>query len=263
MRKYLYIFKSEIMTNIQYIGNVLFGFIGFFVMMFIFLNLWQAIYDDPNELIAGYNMNQTIWYVAITEVLWSIISGRKYTKKIVEDVKTGNITYNLNKPYSYIGYSIFNHLAGCFIRFLVYFILGLLLVFIFLGSFPSLDIVQILLVLLTIFLATLINTLLLTFIGLFSFIVEDSNPFYWVYSKLILVLGVMFPIEFFPPIVQTFINYSPIYVVSYGPARLFVNFNYSDFISIIIAQLIYLIISFLLCLLIYKKGVKKLNVNGG
>ena len=79
MRKYLYIFKSEIMTNIQYIGNILFGFIGFFVMMFIFLNLWHAIYDDPNELIAGYNMNQTIWYVAITEILWSVISGRKYS----------------------------------------------------------------------------------------------------------------------------------------------------------------------------------------
>ena len=263
MRKYLYIFKSEILSNLQYIGDVLFDFIGFFIIMFIFLNLWQAIYDDPSDLIAGYNMSQTIWYVAITEILWSIVSGRKYTKKIVNDVKTGNITYNLNKPYSYVGYSIFSHLGSCFVRFIVYSILGLLLVFIFTGEFPSLDIVQALLVLLSIVLATLINTLILTFIGLFSFLVEDSNPFYWVYSKLILVLGVMFPIEFFPPAVQTVLNYSPIYVVSYGPARLFVNFNYSDFISILIAQAIYLVVSYLLCVLMYAKGVKKLNVNGG
>ena len=39
---------------------------------------------------------------------------------------------------------------------------------------------------------------------------------------------------------------------------------YSDkFITILISQIIYIIIGYLLCLFIYKKGVKRLNVNGG
>ena len=104
MRKYIFIFKSEIMSNLQYIFNIVTGFIGCFIMLFIFLNLWQYIYADPNELINGYNMNQMMWYVTITEVLWSIIGGRNLCKKISNDVRSGNIAYNINKPYNYSQY---------------------------------------------------------------------------------------------------------------------------------------------------------------
>ena len=109
----------------------------------------------------------------------------------------------------------------------------------------------------------IISTLLITFIGLFSFIIEDSNPFYWVYSKLILVLGTIFPIEYFPKVIQPILKFSPIYVTCYGPAKLFVNFSYSNLLMIIIFQIIYIIIGWILCTLLYKKGVKNLNVNGG
>ena len=109
----------------------------------------------------------------------------------------------------------------------------------------------------------IINIFLITSLALISFFIEDASPFYWLYSKMILVIGTIFPIEFFPQFMQPIIKFSPIYVVSYGPAKLFVNFTNSGFIKIIIAQLIYLIISFIICHLIYKKGVRKLNVNGG
>ena len=77
-------------------------------MMFVFLNLWQYIYSDPNELINGYSKMQMIWYVIITEILWMSLSGRKLCKKISEDVKGGNIAYNINKPYNYILYSYYD-----------------------------------------------------------------------------------------------------------------------------------------------------------
>ena len=135
--------------------------------------------------------------------------------------------------------------------------------YIFLGSFPSLSIIQILLVLLSSALATIINILLIVSIGLISFYIEDANPFYWLYSKFILVIGTIFPIEYFPSVLQPIIKFSPIYVVSYGPAKLFVDFSTSMCIEILISQVIYLAISFMICHLIYSKGVKKLNVNGG
>ena len=70
MRKYIFIFKSELMSNMAYIANILVGFIGYFLILFIFLNLWKYIYSDPSELINGYNISQMIWYVIVTEVLW-------------------------------------------------------------------------------------------------------------------------------------------------------------------------------------------------
>ena len=263
MKKYLFIFKSELMSNLQYVFNVFVGFIGYFIMLFILFNLYRYLYSDPNEVINGYSMNQMVWYVIITEILWSVLGGRKLCHKISDDVKGGNIAYNINKPYSYIGYVLSSHLGEVFIKAVAYIVLAMIMGFVFLGSFPSLSVVSVLLVLLTGILATVINTLLITCVGLVSFKIEDSSPIHWLYSKFILVLGTIFPIEYFPKMIQPILNYSPIYVVSYGPAKLFVDFSFNTFKSVIIAQLIYLVLAYLLALFMYKKGVKKLNVNGG
>ena len=263
MRKYLYIYKSEVMTNLQYIIDIFLGFIGYCIIIFIFLNLWNYIYSDPNELINGYSMKQMIWYVIITEILWMSIGGRNLCRKICEDVRSGNIAYNINKPYNYVEYSLFSHLGTVTVKFIIVFILGMTLGFIFLHSIPSLNILEFLGFLLSSFLAIVINILLVTCIGLISFFIEDTNPFYWLYSKAILVLGTIFPIEFFPQVIQPIIKASPIYVVSYGPAKLFAEFSINQFINVIIAQIIYLIIVLGICHFIYSKGVKKINVNGG
>lgn len=263
MKKYLYIFKSEFMNNLSYIFNTIVGFAGYIILIFIFLNLWKYIYSDPNEVINGYTLNQMIWYVIITELLWTSLKGRKLVKKISDDIKTGNIAYNLNKPYNYVLYALSNHLGDVVIRFVMYLLIGMILGVIFLKSIPSLNIISIILVLLSAILAILINIMLLIAVGLLSFFIEDSGPFYWVYSKIILVLGTIFPIEYYPVVLQKILAYSPIYAVSYGPARMFVNFNYSEALKILLIQIIYIILSCLLCNLMYKKGVRKLNVNGG
>lgn len=263
MKKYLFIYKSELMTNIQYIFNLLTGFIGFFIFIFIFLNLWKYIYSNPNEIINGYTMEQMIWYVIITEILWMILGGRKLCKKISDEVRSGNIACKINKPYNYIGYILSSHLGDATIRALMYITLGMITGLIFLGSFPNLNILSIIAVILTGILATVISTLIITFIGLLSFVIEDSNPFYWIYSRLILVIGTLFPIEYFPTVLQKIITFSPVYVVCYGPAKIFVDFSLNNFITILIAQIIYIVITYGLCSLMYQKGVKKLNVNGG
>lgn len=263
MKKYIFILKSEIMCNLQYIFNILVGFIGYFIHIYIFMNLWKYIYSNPSELINGYNMNQMIWYIIITELLWSSIGGRKLCRKISEDVKGGNIAYNINKPYNYIGYALSNHLGDVIIKISVYTILALILGFIFLRTFPNLNIFSILCVFITSILSIIISSLLVICIGLFSFVIEDSGPFYWIYSKIILITGTLFPIEFFPKFLQPILTYSPIYAISYGPAKLFVDFNIKTFISVFISQIIYIFIAYNLGNLIYKKGVKNLNVNGG
>ena len=263
MKKYLYIYKFEIMSNLQYVLNILVGFITLFLFLFIFFQLWNYMYDDTSEIITGYSKDQMIWYVTITELLWNILKGRKLCKKISYDVRTGNITYNINKPYNYILYALSSHLGDATVNAFIYVILGMITGFVFLRHFPTLNIFSVILVLLSAVLAIIVNSLFSISIGLFSFIIEDSSPFYWVYSKLILVFGTLFPIEYFPKFISLMLTYSPIYAVSYGPAKLFVDFSFSKFINIFIIQIIYLLIAYLLCIYIYKKGVKRLNVNGG
>ena len=263
MRKYIYIYKSELMSTLQYMVNILFKMIGFIFLIYILMNMWNYIYDDPSELINGYSKNQMIWYVIVTEIIWGAVEGRKYCKKISDDVKGGNIAYMLNKPYSYINYAISAHLGETAVKTLIAVVVGFGIGIIFLQEVPTLSLPAILIVFLAGFLAIIINSLIVTFIGLISFIIEDSNPIFWIYSKMILILGTLFPIEFFPGVLGQIIRYSPIYVTCYGPAKLFVDFNYSNAVEILLMQIVYVAIAWAMCYALYRKGVRKLNVTGG
>ncbi len=263
MRKYFYIFKSNLIANLQYVSNIMIGFITYFVIIFIFTNLWEYIYSNPDKLINGYGLEQMIWYVIVTEILWYATGGRKLCNKISNDVKSGNIAYNMNKPYSYIGYSLSSHMSEAILRGVLYTIAGMVMGLVLLGPIKDFNLISIPFVLISSLLAVLINILLVICIGLTAFWVEDSGPFYWIYSKVILVFGTMFPIEYFPGIIKIILNYSPVYVTTYGPAKLFIDFSFESCLSILVAQIIYLILSVLLASFIYRKGVRQLNVNGG
>lgn len=73
MRKYLYIYKSEIMSSLQYVANISINFIGYFIHLFIFFNLWNYIYTNPDEIINGYSKEQMIWYVVIWDTYYQAI----------------------------------------------------------------------------------------------------------------------------------------------------------------------------------------------
>ena len=263
MRKYYYIFKANIMSNLQYIFNIMISFINYFILIFIYLNVWQYIYSDPSKLIYHYSVQQMVWYVIITEMLWFATSGRILCQSISNDVRSGNIAYNMNKPYSYIGYVLANHLGEILVSGLLYGTAGLIMGLILLGGVPTLSLAYIPFILIVIIFSVIINTMLITVVGLISFWIEDSSPFYWLYSKLLLVFGVFFPIEFFPKYLQGFLQYSPVYVIIYGPAKLFVDFSYINLFKIISVQTIYLVVAYLGCQYMYERGVRKLNVNGG
>ncbi len=263
MRKYLFIFKSELMTNLQYIFNVLTNVMAYFVIIFIYINLWNYIYDDPTQLINGYSKAQMIWYVIFTEIIYFSLGGRRACIKLAEEVKSGRIAYTINKPYNYVLYSLFSHMGNVFIKSIVFLIVGLLMGAIFIGEFPVLSFVNVLALLVIFYIALIVNTLFIIVIGLFSFIIEDSVPMYWLYSKFTLICGALFPIEFFPEKVQKILQFSPVSAINYGPAKLFVSFSWEQLIPILISQIAYMLIAYLLCMLVYRKGVKRLNVNGG
>lgn len=263
MKKYLYIYKATLIENLSYISNIIFGFINFIVMMFIFLNLWQYMYSDSSQVINGYTMEQMIWYVLIAEVLWFGTRNKSLTKQISQDIKSGNIAYNINKPYNYVFYIIAKHIGEITIKFIAFAILGITIGIVFIGPIQNFSFANLPLIIITVLLGVLINSVIRITISIISFWIEDSTPFHWVYDKLILVLGTLFPIEMFPKFLRPIIQCTPIFVVTYGPAKLLIDFSMEKFIQILIAQIIYLVIVFALAIILYERGVKKLNVNGG
>lgn len=263
MKKYLSIYKMTFLESIQYISNILFGFIAYIVTIYIFLCLWKYLYQDPSSLIEGYSITQMIWYVLVTECMWYGNRNRTLTEQICNDIKSGSIAYNLNKPYNYLSFIVFKHFGDITFKFICYAVMSVILGLIFVGPIDGFFIQNIPFIIISVVLGSIINSLIRITISLFSFWVEDTTPFQWIYDKIILVIGTLFPVELFPKILQPIMKCTPIFVVNYGPAKLFVDFSFSMFTQVLLAQIIYIVVVILIATIIYRKGVKRLNVNGG
>lgn len=262
MRKYLQIYKSTIIENLHYIANIIIGFFSFLIMIFVLFNLWEYMYQDSSNYINGYTIKQMFWYVLITEGIWFGTRNKAFIYEIGDTIKSGNIAYNLNKPYNYVIYLIFKNLGDITIKSIMFMLVVILVGNLFIGSL-GISLISIPFIFIVMILGIIINMLIRIGISLISFWIEDSHPFHWVYDKMILILGTLLPIEMFPVFLRPIIKCLPTYVVMYGPAKLIVDFSFESFKTIIIAQIIYFVIVGAIVAIMYNKGVKKLNVNGG
>ncbi len=263
MKKYFHVMKTTFNDSLQYASNLIFRFIGFSITISILVSLWLFLYKDGSGVINGYTFNQMIWYLLLTEIITFGSGSKVATDEIRDCIKSGNIAYQVNKPYHYIIYIIFKYLADTFIRFIMFLVIAICLGLIFAGPIKGFNIITLLSAIPVYALAVLITGLVKILISLTSFWVEDSKPFQMVYNKFILIFGVFFPLEMFPKTIGKIIRFSPIYGVSYGPAKLVISFSFNILKEILISQIVIIIIVLLLIFTIYGRGVKRLNVNGG
>ena len=263
MRKYGVIYRSVLMENLQYIANIALGFVSYFIFIFVFINLWGYMYAEPGTRIAGYTKEQMIWYAMITEMIWFGARSETVARQASSDIRDGNIAYLMNKPYHYTLYILTKYTGEWSIRLPMYMALAVAVGMTMVGRLPGFGVPALLASVASILLGITINGVFKLCVSLMSFWIEDSNPFQWLYDKLILILGTVFPIEIFPRAMQPLIKLTPIYTVCYGPAKLVVDFQVDQYLEILLAQLLYLGVGCVLMFFIYGKGVKKLYVNGG
>lgn len=263
MRKYLNIFKATVNDNIQYVSEILLQFVGFASMIFILSNLWTYVYEGETSRICGYSLSMMVWYVLFAEVLWTSMRNKKLNVQIKSDVTGGNIAYKINKPYLYPLYVISKYLGDIFIKSILLVFISILLGFLLIGRLETFRFESIPFVLITSIMAIMLNAFMRVTINLLAFWIEDSTPFLWIFDKLILVFGTIFPLEMFPSILQKVLAFSPVYTIVYGPTKLLIEFDINLFFKVLLVQVIELIISISLCFFVYTKGVKKVNVNGG
>lgn len=262
--KYWTVFRISVMDALVYIVDFLGRSLFFAFIMAVYMLLWKAIYGGGGQTIEGFSINNIIWYLAMTEII--TLSSTNYYVEVSNDVKTGNIAYQLNKPYHYVPYAFANHMGKIGIRFLVNVVVGNVVAYLLVGPNEggkiSLD--YFLLVSISMLLGMFLNYFINLSLALSAFWVEENIPFRWIYNKLVFTLGgMLIPLEFFPKILKDVSMKLPFAYVTYGPGKLTVKYSMDNAISLIGGQLIYLAIAVVVCFGLFGMGVKKLNVNGG
>jgi len=256
VKKYIEIFKYSLKQKINFLPDYIFSLISFGIHVFIFNELWDYILQGKN--IEGYTKTELVWYIIIAELItYSIYNTYK---QISDTVKNGEIANMLLKPINYVAYLIADSSASI-IKFIINLIFAIVLGGILAGPI-KITTVGVIVTFVSMVISLFLGILIQIFIGLLSFYSEENKSFWLIIQKVQLLL-VFTPLEFYPKIMQKILYVFPTTHMVFSPAKILVDFKNVNSASLIGVQLISIVVMLMIIVLMYKKGVKKINVNGG
>lgn len=256
MRKYFEIFKYSLKMNLTFIYDYLFSAISFAVHMLVFNSLWDFILKDGTMY--DYDRPMLIWYIIVAEFI--TYGASRFYKKISDMVKDGTIANLLIKPMNFLMFVWFEQSADI-IKIAVNAVTALILGLTIAGTI-KVTMIQIIFLVIACVLSFLISNAIQFIIGLIAFDIEETKSIFFIVQKLQFLL-VFVPIEFYGETVQKILMLIPTTHMIYAPGMLLTRFDIKTAVIAVTMQLVMFVILMISTILLYKKGVKKINVNGG
>lgn len=263
MRAYLPIARATFMIGLIYRFGFLFNIIGNIVYLGVAYYLWKSIYRY-SDVIRGLTFNETFLYIGVGSAVFILL--KTYADWFIHhEIRDGNIAIYLTKPIDYQVYNLFANLGSLFVSLVAISIpTALMLTFIFrvkvafgigLFLFP-----------LSLFMAFLISFSIDYFIGLMGFYSESVWGLSTTKEIIVTVFsGALIPLQFFPAAMQKVLYWLPFQAIYHTPLMMLTRPNQSltVFLSMLLIQLIWAVILFLVARLFYTQAIKVLRIAGG
>lgn len=261
LRKYGAILRITFKNQTAYIWDLVIRSLFLLIILYVFVQLWTVTYKGVGaKVIAGYRFDEIIWYLIFSE---SIVMALPRTNVTVEDeVKSGGVAYLLSKPMHYLMYHYAGYMGEFIVRFAVNLLMGGTLGMLLFGP-PNFGLGWAGFVLATAGGVT-VNFMLRMSLSLCAFWVEETQGLAFVYDKLVFTLGgMMLPLELFPDLLRKASQWLPFQTIVYFPVKTAIHFDAGRLAEMVGLQLAWTILLGAMLLGIYRRGVRKLNVNGG
>lgn len=262
LRKYFWVGLIAAKSNLAYFGEAIGRIFFLGVILFIFLRLWQVTYGQTHAaILGGFTLPQMLWYLVVTESI--MLSTPRIAQYVDQDVRTGAIAVYLLRPMSYPLHELCVCLGERFIRFAINLMVGSVIALVCVGPI-ALSPSGLLLFLLAIPLAFVLDFLGYFLIGLCAFWMEDTTGLVFLYSRITMVLGgMLIPLELFPETWQPILRALPFSSIVYGPARMFVRPDLTEFVHLVIRQGLSIAVVSLIVYLVWNSCLKRVFANGG
>ncbi|MGZ3622815.1 MAG: ABC transporter permease [Ktedonobacteraceae bacterium] len=261
-QKYTAIMRVSIASNLAYVLEVVFRALLLIVMVFVLGQLWTTTYTTRGiTTLDGFSISDMVWYLVIAETI--AMSLPQLTRRIDQDVRSGQLAYLLGRPCNYVFYNFAQYLGERLVRLMMNGIVGAIVALVFVGL-PHFTWMGIVAWPFVTFLALSIDFVAYFSIGLLAFWTEETSSFAFIFSRLTLVLGgVLAPITIFPEPLRTIALILPFSTILYGPARTMVHFEADQFVLLLLHQAIMLVIGGVILLVMYQVAIRRVNINGG
>ena len=263
MRTYLPVARATYMIGIVYRFGFLFTILGNIVYLGVAYYLWKSSYRY-SDTIRGLTFNETFLYVGLGSAIFILL--KTYADWIIHyEIREGSIATYLTKPMDFQIYALFANLGSLLMNLTAISIpTALVMAFVFKVK-VSLGI-GLLLFPVSLLLAFLISFSIDYFIGLIGFYSESIWGFSTTKEIIVTVFsGALIPLQFFPDVIQKVLYWLPFQSIYHTPLMMITrpDQGLNVFMPMLLIQLFWAIVMFLLARLFYYQAIKVLRVAGG
>ena len=221
-------------------------------------SLWRAAADGKGGTIAGYGAASLFWYIAATEAA-TVSLNMRLIEDIGNDISSGAVASEMLRPVSLVAIRIASELGRAVPRLATCALAGTVLSWLVVGSPPGVWAGCLALVALV--LAIACNVVAQHAFAAIAFWIRDARSAWFLYQKLVFVLGgMLLPIEVLPGPMRVIAQSLPFVSMAYIPGRLAAGHVEP---LLLLQQLGWLVVLVGIALRVFANGERRLQVVGG
>jgi len=259
MGKYVAVFRLAVVHSLKswkgLIGLTLF----LITCLVIFAHLWRAaaaklgaVHLDPSQL---------LWYIALNE--WVLIAIPDVRIDMERDLKSGRLAYLLPRPISYLGGVFAQGLGMLCVHLLILGSAAFLFTWWKLNAFPF-DLASFVVLWALALLAGSVALIFQMAVGLSAFWIGDVGPFHWLWEKFLFALGgLIVPLSIYPIWIQKIAYCTPFPVILGQRSALALQWSAAEVVHIGITLFFWGVLGTSCLMLLYRRGLRILNLEGG
>lgn len=192
---------------------------GFYLMVTsVLAGLWSRAAEVNGGSIAGYSAAAFVWYVATSEAT-TVSLPMRLIETTGDDIGSGRVDVEMLRPASMLWIRVANETGAMLPRLALCALIGATLATVIVGLPPSGWALA--LAVPALGLATVTNIVAQHVFAGAAFWVHDAKGTWFLYQKLVFVLGgMLIPLEVLPQWLETTAKILPFMAMSYVPARL-------------------------------------------
>lgn len=251
-------FTSSARRTLQSRGQLAVRVLFYGVILGVLSALWRVATGVNGGSVAGYSFRSLLWYLVASEASVIAINPR-LIEYVGIDIGSGAIAVEMLRPISVVGLRLATALGESLVRFTCATTLGIAFAWFTVGLPPNLAAAG--LALPAAVLAISANLAAQHSFGAIAFWVNDSKAAWFLYQKLVfLVGGMLLPLELFPPVLAHVSRWLPFWTMSYVPARLLSGHLQP---LLFLPQILWLIVLLYAAAFVFGVGQRRLEVVGG
>ncbi len=233
------------------------GFL-YVIVVGVLAGLWRAAATVRGGSILGYSAAQLTWYIAGSEAV-TIAMNSRLIADIGADIVSGSIAVELLRPVSVLRQRVATEVGRVIPRLAMCITLGIAFSLIAVGRPPNW--LAVLVAVPSMFLAVCCNIVSQHAFACLAFWLRETGATWFLYQKLVFMLGgMLLPLQFLPHVLRTIAQFTPFPSMAYAPARILSGHIELRLIAVQCAWFVGLCF---VAILAFRKGERHLQVVGG